>query len=196
MSEPALLLLEFDSIARGFEASDAALKEAPVRLVGATPITPGRFLFVAAGPVAAVEYAFRRGASVGGESILDSLFLPVVAPGVVPALSGVVRPDAPLALGVVETTSATGAVEAADRMGKAVHVHLVRVQLSHGLAGKGFVIVAGDVADVEQATDTGREVLASRRGCIGTSVLANPDAALVESVYAGAWGSLFGSTLY
>ena len=44
-------LLEFSSVARGYEAADAALKTAPVDLVLARSVCPGKYLVALAGNV-------------------------------------------------------------------------------------------------------------------------------------------------
>ena len=55
--EPALALLEFDSLALGIQAGDAMVKRAPVSQIQAGTIHPGRYLVLVAGDVASVEEA-------------------------------------------------------------------------------------------------------------------------------------------
>jgi microcompartment protein CcmL/EutN len=193
---PALGVLELDSIARGLLTADELVKEAPTRLVAATPSTPGRFLVVFEGEVADVEYAVARGRRIAGESLVDELLLSAVDDQVVPAIRSARRPAEPGAIGVIETRTAASAIHAADRAAKVARVHLVQVVVSRGLHGKGFVTIAGEVGDVEQGVDAGHALAASRGAAVGKVVLANPDAILAERVYAGGWGTLEGAPLY
>ena len=73
---PALALVELSSIARGHRVADAMLKRAPVRLMRAEPVSPGKFLVLVEGDVAAVDESFRVGADVAGDRAVDKLFLP------------------------------------------------------------------------------------------------------------------------
>ncbi|HZM00035.1 MAG TPA: BMC domain-containing protein, partial [Planctomycetota bacterium] len=77
---PCIGLLELASIAAGFEAADALRKEAAVRLLGARPVTPGKFVILFTGPVEEVASALRRGLETGADVLIDSLFIPNVEP--------------------------------------------------------------------------------------------------------------------
>ena len=83
MVEDALALLELDAVASGLRALDALVKQAPVRVLEANLVEPGRFLILLCGPVAEVDErcgpvlaeavrlaARRRGGGGGGRSPL------------------------------------------------------------------------------------------------------------------------------
>ena len=55
MEVGVLGVLEFNSIAAGVEAMDYMVKAAPVKIVDATTICPGKFLILITGEVAAVD---------------------------------------------------------------------------------------------------------------------------------------------
>lgn len=76
------------------------------------------------------------------------------------------------AIGVVETRSLVGAMEAADAMVKAADVRLLDFQF----VGSGLVavVVTGDVAAVKSAVDTGREEAAKVSEVISTNVIPRP----------------------
>jgi microcompartment protein CcmL/EutN len=76
MTGPALALIEVASIARGHRVADAVVKRAPVELLRCEPVSPGKFLVLLAGDVAAVDEAWRAGLAVAGDATLDKLFLP------------------------------------------------------------------------------------------------------------------------
>jgi microcompartment protein CcmL/EutN len=157
--EPALALLEFASIAAGIQAADAMVKRAPIAIIRAGTVQPGKYLVLIGGEVADVEESLAAGRDVGGTSAVDFVFLPQVHPEVVKALAGVRVPEATDALGVVETATVAAAIHAADAGIKGAEVHLVEVRLADGLGGKGIVLFSGLVADVEAAVELGVGVL-------------------------------------
>lgn len=157
---PALLLLELDSIAAGIRAGDAMVKRAPLGELVAGTVQPGRYLLLAAGEVAEVEEAWAAARETAGVAMRE-IFLPEVDPRVVAALGGRARLDeagwvrAGEALGVVETSSVPAILSAADAGVKGAAVELAELRLADGLGGKGYLLFAGAVADVEAAVETG-----------------------------------------
>jgi len=159
MIEPALALIDFSSIAVGIEAADAMVKRAEIAVIRAGTVQPGRYLVLIGGTVAEVQESLDAGREVGGDTILDLVFLPNVHPEVVDAIGGGRVPGAADALGVVETTTVASAIRAADAGIKGADVRLVEVRPADGLGGKGIVLYSGLVADVEAAVEIGVGVL-------------------------------------
>jgi len=159
MIEPALALLEFRSIAAGIQAADAMVKRAPIDLIKAGTVQPGKYLVLIGGEVADVEESLAAGREVGAPAAVDFVFLPQVHPEVVEAIGGGRVPEVKDALGVIETTTVAAAIHAADAGIKGAEVRLVEVRLADGLGGKGIVLFAGLVADVEAAVEIGVGVL-------------------------------------
>ncbi|MEK6588089.1 MAG: BMC domain-containing protein [Chloroflexota bacterium] len=155
MFDPALSLIEFSSIAVGIEAADAMVKRAPIEVIRAGTVQPGKYLVLIGGLTADVEESLAAGRQVGGPAIVDIVYLPQVHRDLVEALQGGRVPDLRDALGVVETTSVAAAIQAADAGIKAANVSLVEVRLADGLGGKGIVLFSGLVADVEIAVASG-----------------------------------------
>ena len=155
MNQPALALIDFDSIAAGIEAADAMAKRAQIELLRVGTVQPGRYLVLIGGTVADVEESFAAGLEVGSSAVLDRVFLPHVHPEVVSALAGGRVPDVRDALGVVETATVASVIRAADAGVKGADVRLVEVRLADGLGGKGVVLFSGLVADVEAAVEIG-----------------------------------------
>lgn len=158
MTDPALALLEFATVAVGIQAGDAMVKRAPVSRIRSGTVQPGYYLVLVAGDVASVAEAVSAGQEVGGADLRDTLYLPQVDPAVVTALSGELQIQATDALGVVETHTAASAIRAADAGVKGAEVALLQLRLSDGLGGKGLVLFAGVVADVEAAVAIGTAV--------------------------------------
>jgi microcompartment protein CcmL/EutN len=159
MVEPALALLEFSSIATGIQAADAMVKRAPIDVIRAGTVQPGKYLVLVGGQVADVEESLAAGREVGGAAVVDLVYLPQVHPEVVGAIAGGRVPQITDALGVVETTTVAAAIHAADAGIKGAEVRLVEVRLADGLGGKGIVLFSGLVADVEAAVEIGVGVL-------------------------------------
>jgi microcompartment protein CcmL/EutN len=148
---PALALVELASIAVGIEAGDAMVKRAPVEVLRAGTVHPGRYLVLVTGEVADVEEAFRAGVEVGEPALVDTVLLPNVHAQVVAALRGERRGGTGEALGVVETATVAATIEAADAGVKGAAVELLELRLADGLGGKGYLLFDGSVSDVEAA---------------------------------------------
>ncbi|MCH7845710.1 MAG: BMC domain-containing protein [Acidobacteria bacterium] len=155
MSDPAIAVVEVDSIAVGILTGDAMVKASPLGSIYTGTVHPGRYVIVVSGDTASVEVAVDTGTSVAGDSLVDLVFLPDVHPLVVDAIIS----DADLAdcrgdaLGVVETVTIAAVIDAADAGVKAAAVDVPAVRLADGLGGKGYVLFSGDLAEVEAAVD-------------------------------------------
>ena len=159
-SGPALAVVELSSIARGHRVADAMCKRAPVRLMRADPISPGKFVVLVEGDVAAVDESFRVGTDVAADRVVDKLFLPQPHAGLSPAIAGEANARAGVeSLGVVETTTIAATVRAADAAAKAAQVRVTEMQLGRGIGGKAFFTVTGALAEVEAAVEAALGVL-------------------------------------
>lgn len=157
--QPAIALLEFDSIAIGVRAGDAMVKRAPVEITFAGTVHPGKYLVLVGGDVACVEEAYAAGLEAGREALVDRLFLPAVHSDVASILRGTRGRITGDALGVVETRTVASTIGAADRGIKGAEVELVEIKLADRLGGKAYCVFAGAVADVEAAVDLAVEHL-------------------------------------
>ncbi len=152
---PALAILEFSSVAIGIEAGDAMIKRASLGALSTGTAQPGKYLVLIAGEVGDVEESIAAGLEVAGDHLVDTVFLPDVHPDVVAAVKG----DRSLAdeesLGVIETTTVAGIIEAADAAVKAAAVTMSQIEMADGLGGKGYGLFAGDLSDVQAAIAAG-----------------------------------------
>lgn len=162
--EPAVALLELSSIAVGIEAGDAMAKRAPIDVLHAGTVHPGRYLILVGGAVADVEEALGAGREAGEGCILDLVLLTGVHPQVVAALRGRRLTGEGEALGVIETATVASVIDAADAGVKGAQVRLLELRLADGLGGKAYLLFDGRVADVEAAVEQGMaRVAASAR---------------------------------
>ncbi len=151
MTDPALALIEFDSIAAGILAGDAMVKTAPVARIVAGTVHPGKYLVLVSGDVAPVQEALRAGLAAGSGAVLDHVYLPGVHPDVPASIAAARRPGPIEALGIVETGSVAAAIQAADAGLKGAQVTLLELRLADGLGGKGLAFFTGSVTNVETA---------------------------------------------
>ncbi len=171
----ALALLELCSIARGYRVLDALVKEAPVRVLEANLIEPGRFLILTGGPVADIEAAHAVGRAVAGDDVLDQLVLPFAHPQVWTGLRGGTDTGGEIdTVGIIEGSSIAGVLEACDRSLKEADVSLCGMRISVALGGKGYFVVRGTQDAVEAAVSTGAGVLTGRGKRVREEVVARP----------------------
>lgn len=182
--EPALGLLEFDSIAAGIEAGDAMAKRAPIDVIRAGTVHPGKYLVLVGGAVADVEEALAAGRSIGGSSVVDGVFLPNVHPEVTAAVAGARQGGRGEALGVIETPTVAAIIEAADAGIKGASVRIIELRLADGLGGKGYVLFDGEVADVEAAVEIGVARIPGRQ--LTSRVIARLHVEMRDNLEAGA----------
>jgi microcompartment protein CcmL/EutN len=169
-------LIEVASIASGYLAQDAMLKAADVQLLLARTICSGKYLVAIGGDVAAVTAAVDAGAGRCHGSLIEKRVITHVHPDVFPAigLSVEVPPGRGRALGVIETFSASSAIDVADAAAKCADITLFRVHLAMAVGGKGFVLLTGDIASVEAAVAAGAQVAAEDGILVGRAVIAAP----------------------
>ncbi|HSR45158.1 MAG TPA: BMC domain-containing protein [Acidimicrobiia bacterium] len=153
--QPAVALLEFDSIAVGIETGDAMIKRAPLDVIRAGTVHPGKYLVLIGGRVADVEEALEAGRLAGSGHLIDEMLLPDVHDDVVAALAGARAAGPGEALGIIETSTVAAVIEAADAGRKGAEVTLREIRMADGLGGKGYLLFSGPVAEVEAAVEIG-----------------------------------------
>jgi len=174
--------VELSSMARGFDVTDTMLKAAPVRLLLARTICPGKYIVLVTGEVADVQAAVDTGAGRGGASLVDRFVIPNVHPELLPAVSGTAVAGKLEALGVVEAFSVSAMLEAADAAVKAASVRLIEVRLAMAMGGKAFVSMTGSVAAVDTAVAAAAAVVGRRGLLVEKVVIAQPRPELLSEL--------------
>ncbi|EBB2875198.1 propanediol utilization microcompartment protein PduT [Salmonella enterica subsp. enterica serovar Enteritidis] len=172
----AIGILELTSIAKGMELGDAMLKSANVDLLVSKTICPGKFLLMLGGDIGAIQQAIETGTSQAGEMLVDSLVL---------ANIGLNSVDKRQAVGIVETWSVAACISAADRAVKGSNVTLVRVHMAFGIGGKCYMVVAGDVSDVNNAVTVASESAGEKGLLVYRSVIPRPHEAMWRQMVEG-----------
>ncbi len=179
----AVGLIETTSIGLGMAAQDAMLKAGAVRVVLARTICSGKYIVAVTGPLAEVTAAVDAGVAALPEGLIDHAVIPRIHPTVFQALGQAVElhvpvaagaPAGPKALGVVETYSGTSVLEAADAAAKAAAVTLLKIHLAMALGGKGYLMMAGAVTDVQAAVAAGAAVVRAKGLLVSAVTIPGP----------------------
>ena len=181
--DPALALIEFDSIAAGIVAGDAMVKASPLGSIYAGTVHPGKYLVLVSGDTASVDEGLGAGLASGGSHVVASVFLPDIHPDVTAAMTNG-RSTAPVgdqALGIIETPTVASVIDAADAGIKAARVTLGAVRLADGLGGKGYLLFSGEVAEVEAAVDSARSRVEATPGVM-VEVIAQVQPEMAENL--------------
>lgn len=183
---PAILLLEFDSVAVGIVAGDAMAKRAVLASLHTGSVQPGKYLVLAGGEVGHVEEARVVGRELGKSALIDEIYLPEVHPEVVDGITGAVGSLAGEALGVVETQTVASTIGVADAGVKAAEVTILRIHMADGLGGKGYVLFSGEVHDVQAAVERGGATLPSRDLLVARVVIPQIHPEMIDNLLTGA----------
>jgi microcompartment protein CcmL/EutN len=178
----AIGMIELTSVGIGYQVQDAMLKAADVSLVLGRTICSGKYINVVTGKVAAVEAAVAAGLDAAPDGVIDNITIPNVHDGVFPALAQSVQigNGTPGAIGIVETYSAASILLAADAAAKAAAVTLFRIHLAMALGGKGFMLMAGTVANCRTGVDTGAAIAREKGLLVSAVVIPGPSPELFQ----------------
>ncbi len=174
LEEPALGLIELESIAKGLVVADALIKKAQVKLYVSEPMSPGKYVLLFRGGVAEVQESFEAALETGAAMVLDKLLLTQVHKSLLMGLDGTFEAlGAHDALGIVETQTLASTMLAADTALKRADVKLTHLQLAKGIGGKGWFTLAGAQADVEAALE-GSAAAVEPRLLVATELIQRP----------------------
>jgi len=183
--EPALGLLELETVPAGIEAGDAMAKRAPIEVIRAGTVHPGKYLVLVGGDVADVEEALEAGREAGGLSVRDEVFLPNIHPDVVAGTRGIRLAAGGEALGIIETATVPAIIRAADAGLKGTGVRLLELRLADDLGGKGYLLFDGSVSEVEIAVEMGVSAIGGARG-VSSRVIPQLHAEMAQNLAADA----------
>ncbi len=151
----AFALLEFGSVASGVAAGDRMVKAAPIALLRAGTVHPGRFLVLVGGSVASTEEAFERGRAEGlaSPALVDSVFLGDIHPELHDAVLGRRAGLTGEALAVIETASSPALLRALDAAVKGTPVTIGEVRLADDLGGRAVALLSAKLTDAAAAVE-------------------------------------------
>lgn len=178
----ALGMIEVNSIAAGYEASDIMLKTAEVKLICAQPVCCGKYMVMVQGGVSEVESSVRSGAETAGESLVDSFVIASLHRQIFSAIACSSEIEALNAVGVFETFSLAACILSADTAVKAAEVQLVEIRLGRGLGGKAYAVLTGDVSAVRHAVEAGTNLEGAAGMIVNSVVIPSPHTELIKAI--------------
>jgi len=178
----AIGLIETISIAIGIAVTDEMAKTADVEILEATAICPGKYMVLIAGDVSSVESSLERGVAVGGDVVVDTLFIPHVHPQVFPAILAATDLDSLEALAVIETFTVASSILAADAAAKAARIRLIEIRLAKGLGGKAFFTMTGEIFEIEAAAEAALAVVREGGNLVRSVIIPRPHEDIASKV--------------
>ncbi|MBR5271251.1 MAG: BMC domain-containing protein [Clostridia bacterium] len=175
-------LVELKNVSKGIVVTDEMLKSAGVTLISSGSVCPGKFVTIVGGELSAIRAAIERAELISEDAMIDKFIIGNLGENVYEAVCGTADVKKKRALGIVETFTAASAILAADAAVKAGDIELVEVRVARGMAGKCFVTMTGDVADVRAGVEAGAKLAAEEGVLINTEVIANPHPELWEAI--------------
>ena len=171
-------ILEFNSVAVGIKALDGIVKAAPVEIVDAKTICPGKFMIIFSGDVASVDASLSIGKEIGEGYIVDELFIPNLHSQIIPAIIGVVDCKVWGAVAVIESFSAVASIEAADIAAKKANIFINGIRLAVGMGGKSYIKMIGDIHQVEAAVHAAVKLIGHKGLLCKDVIIPNPSSAI------------------
>jgi len=173
-NEPAVAMIELRSISRGVKTADTMVKKAPVNLMEARTVCPGKYIIIIAGEVEPVEESHKAGVESASEMMIDEMFLPNAHEQLIPAMEACVEIDAIVSLGIVETFSVASIIVSADAAVKMADVRLIELRMANGLGGKSFYTMTGKLHEIEAAVEAGIEIIEESGTLLNHEIIPNP----------------------
>lgn len=178
----AIGMIEFKTTATGITAADAMVKTAEVELIEAQTVCPGKYIAIISGDLSAVKAAVETASTKYEEQLIDNFVLGNPHEAIFPALYGAAHVEKVSALGILETYDAASIIVAADMAAKTAIVDLIEVRVAKGMCGKSYMLITGEVSAVEASIESAKKVVAERGMYLDSSVIAHPDAKLIETI--------------
>ncbi|MDR1209836.1 MAG: BMC domain-containing protein [Clostridiales bacterium] len=178
----AIGMVEFRTVSSGIAAADAMVKAAPVRMLEAQVVCPGKYVAVIAGSISAVQAAVSAARALAPDRLISDFVLGNPHPYVIPAVYGAGKVGEVRALGVVETYDAATVIVAADEAAKAASVELIEIRIARGMCGKSFLLLTGELAAVETSCEKARLAAGAVGMYLDSAVIARPDEKIIEAI--------------
>ncbi|MCI5511766.1 MAG: BMC domain-containing protein [Oliverpabstia sp.] len=178
----AIGMIEFKTTATGITAADAMVKTSEVELIEAQTVCPGKYIAIISGDLSAVKAAVDAASTQYEDQLIDNFVLGNPHESIFPALYGAAQIEKVSALGILETYDASSIIVAADAAAKTAIVDLIEVRVAKGMCGKSFMLITGEVSAVTASIEKAKAVAGERGMYLDSSVIAHPDAKVIESI--------------
>lgn len=179
----AIGIIEFNSIAKGIEASDVMFKSSEnIDIIKSSTICPGKYLIIIFGHVSDVAISLKSGEEVAGKNLVYSHCIRDVSEQLVPALRGLTKPIKGQSIGVVEFFSAATSIFAADVAAKSANITIIDVKIGYAIGGKGVLIFTGDLQDVKTSMDNILNAFSKKSYVINSVVIEKPEDKIYDTL--------------
>lgn len=181
----AIGMIEYKTVSSGIMATDILSKSAYVKILEARVLTPGKFVVLYTGELGAVRAAMEVATRYQEDKLLDKIVLGSPDLQVMEVLDHPIRWEEyeDDAIGMVETSTVSSAVLAADFAAKTANIKLLEIRLATRMGGKGYILFSGSVAAVREAVYASESRLSYLNTVLDTMVIPKPSKDLVESLY-------------
>lgn len=171
---PAIATFEISSIARGYFLLDQLVKKAPVKILEASSVSPGKFFILINGDEASVDESRKKLLQDAVGHVIDEVFIPQLHPEVLPAVYAQSRFAISESVGIIETATVSSGLVSADHALKSSDVHLIDFRLARGIGGKAYYFVTGTLDNVQAAVEASSVAIESKGTLIRTELIARP----------------------
>ncbi len=178
----AIGMVEYVTVSIGVQAADIMVKTSEVEILEAKVVCPGKYIVIISGDLSAVNAAVEASKVKFPKKLIDSFVLGNPHESIYPAMYGTSVVEDVNALGVIETFSAASAIVAADVCAKTSIVDLIELRLAHGMCGKSYVMITGEVAAVQAAIDKAKIGTGDKGMLLDSAVIPRPDRKLIKSI--------------
>jgi Carbon dioxide concentrating mechanism/carboxysome shell protein len=178
----AIGMVEYKTVSAGIVAADAMVKTAEVDIIEAQTVCPGKYIVIISGNLSAVNAAVDTAKRTREMHLINSFVLGNPHESIFPAIYGATEIEEVSALGVIETYDATSIIVAADEAAKTAVVDLIEIRVARGMCGKSYLLLTGEVAAVTAAIEKARTVIAEEGMFLDSSVIANPDRKIRDTI--------------
>lgn len=159
---PALASIETSTIARGVVVLDQMVKRAEVIVHAATTLSPGRYLILVGGTEASIEEAVDAAREAVAEDRVDGVTLWAPHPQLLDSLALRGAPGLEEALALVETSTISSGLLAADRCLKELDSNILELRLGSGLSGKAVFTLTGPLHMLDEVSDLVQSLIGER----------------------------------
>ena len=171
---PAVALFEISSISRGYYLLDQLVKKAPVKILEAASVSPGKFFILINGDEASVGESHADLVVQAENSLIDEVLIPQLHEEVLPGLYSQNNFSVEDSLGIIEITTVASALISADCALKTANVHLVDFRMARGIGGKAYYFVTGTLDNVQAAIHEGCAILSDKGTLIRSDIIPRP----------------------
>jgi microcompartment protein CcmL/EutN len=171
---PAVASFEISSIARGYFLLDKLVKKAPVKILEASSVSPGKFFILINGDEASVEESRKELLTLGSDHVLDEVYIPQLHDEVLPAVYSQNNFKVEESIAIIETATVASGLLSADTALKNAAVHLIDFRLARGIGGKAFFFLTGTLDNVQASCEAAIEILKPKASLIRLEIIPAP----------------------